>query len=283
MSPVVNPTPMALPEGPSAPGPCDWPVDTSCCPGWSEFSAPVQANAIAWATQILDALTGRRFSQCAINYRPCGPTCAQTFGYLTWPVGSPQSAGGGVPWMTPYINSGVWRNCTCEGGCSCKALCEVPFPGPVAQVMEVRVDGVVVDPSAYRMDTFRGVPTLVRIDGECWPQCQDMNVGVEDIGSFTIAYQPGELLPSAGQMAAGMLACEFAKDCVGQDCSLPQQLQSLSRNGVEVQVVDPNTLLDNGLTGIAMVDLWIRSVNPGRKSARGRIYSPDVRMIRTTA
>lgn len=282
MSPVVNPTPLALPAGPVAPGPCDWPVNTACCTGWADFAPEIQTNAIAWATQILDALTGRRFSQCAVNYRPCGPTCAQTFGYLTWPVGSPQSAGGGMPWMTPYINAGVWRNCTCEGGCSCRARCEVPFPSAVAQVVEVRVDGVVVEPGAYRIDHLRGVPMLVRTDGECWPDCQDMDVDVDDIGSFVIVYQPGELLPLAGQIAAGELACEFAKSCAGQDCSLPSQLASLSRNGIEVQVMDPNTLLEGGLTGLANVDLWIRAVNPARKSQRGRVYSSDVRTVRTT-
>lgn len=273
--PVINPV-VPGSSGPTAPGPCTWPVDTSCCPDWSTYSPSVQGNAVAWATQILDALTGRRFSQCAVNYRPCGPTCNTTFGYLTWPVGSPSSTGGGMPWMIPYVDAGAWRNCGCEGACSCRAACEVPFPGPVAQVAEVRLDGVVLDPTAYRMDIYKGVPTLVRTDGECWPKCQDLNLDVDDVGSFVIVYQPGELLPVAGQLAAGQLACEFAKACAGQDCALPQQLASLSRNGVEVQVMDPTALLDQGLTGLANVDLWVRSVNPFRRPQRSRVYSPDV-------
>lgn len=274
--PVINPVPFESTDPVPAPGPCDWLVDTSCCPEFATFSPLVQANAIGWATQILDALTGRQFSQCAVNYRPCGPRCGQTFGYLTWPVGSPQSAGGGVPWMTPYIDSGAWRNCTCDGGCSCRASCEVPFPSSVAHVVSVSVDGVFLDPSAFRLDSYRGVPQLVRTDGECWPQCQDMDTGIEDVGSFVITYKPGKTLPLAGRMAAGELACDFAKACVGQDCSLPQQLASLSRNGVEVQVVDPTALLEDGLTGLANVDRWIRAVNPARKAARARVYSPDI-------
>lgn len=271
--PVIEPVPAPVePTG----GPCDWPIDTSCCPDWNTYSLEVRDNATAWATEIMDALTGRRFAQCAMNYRPCGPRCGQTFGYVTWPVGSPSSTGGGMPWMIPYVDSGIWRNCTCDGGCSCRARCEVPFPGPVAQVTQVLVDGVVVDPSAYRLDLFRGTPVLVRTDGDCWPKCQDVALGTDEVGSFTIVYQPGEMLPLAGQIAAGMLACEFAKSCAGADCALPQQLQSLSRNGVEVTVVDPTSLLDNGLTGIALVDLWIRSVNPTHKAARSRVYSPDL-------
>lgn len=274
--PVINPTAPIPTPGPSAPGPCGWPIDTSCCPEWSTFSAQVQSNAAAWATQILDGLTGRQFSQCAVNYRPCGPSCNTTFGYITWPVGSPTTTGGGMPWMIPYVDAGVWRNCSCEGPCSCRARCEVPFPGPVADIVEVRIDGVVVNPLAYRMDVYRGVPTLVRTDGDCWPKCQDLNLDVDEVGSFVIVYRPGKLLPLAGQMAAGMLACEFAKNCVGQDCALPQQLASLSRNGIEVQVADPTALLENGLTGIAMVDLWIKTVNPARRPHRSRVYSSDI-------
>jgi hypothetical protein len=236
----------------------------------------LQAQATAWATQILDALTGRRFAQCPVNYRPCGPKCQGTFGYLTWPVGSP-SNGAGVPWMVPFIDSGIWRNCVCPGACSCRARCEVPFPGPVAAVTEVKVDGLTLDPSAYRLDMYRGVPVLVRTDGLCWPECQDTELGPDDLGSFTIVYQPGEPLPLAGRTAAGMLACEFLKACQGQACALPQQLQSLTRNGVQVEIVDPASLLENGLTGVAMVDLWIRAVNPLRKAQRSRVYSSDNR------
>lgn len=255
---------------------CDWPIDTTCCPDWATYPAGVQTDATTWATEILDALTGRRFGQCPVNYRPCGPRCLTGFGYLTWPVGSPQSTGAGVPWMTPYIDAGIWRNCGCAGGCSCRASHEIPFPTPVASVTEVRIDGLVLDESAYRLDYYRGIPVLVRTDGDPWPQCQDMDADANEAGAFVIVYVPGEVLPLAGRIAAGLLACEFAKSCQGQECALPQQLASLSRNGVEVQVVDPATLLDNGKTGVALVDLWVRSVNPSGRSQRSRVLSGDL-------
>lgn len=270
--PVIDPAPLAPVP---APGPCDWPIDTTCCPDWDTYPAGVQANATAWATSILDSLTGRRFSQCAVNYRPCGPRCQMGFGYFTWPVGAPAN-GAGYPWMTPFIDAGVWRNCGCAGGCSCKASQEVPFPEPVANVVSVLIDGVVLDASAYRLDKYRGTPVLVRTDGGAWPQCQDMDADPDEEGAFVIVYQPGETLPLAGRIAAGELACEFAKACTGGDCVLPQQLASMSRNGVEIQVADPTELLANGLTGVANVDLWIRSVNPYARAQRSRVYSPDL-------
>jgi len=274
--PVINPVP-AAPEPPQGvvPGPCDWPLNTSCCPDWATFPPQVQANATTWATFILDALTGRQFAQCAVNYRPCAPRCGMGGGYVTYPVNSPSASGAGGPWMIPWIDNGIWRNCGCNGGCSCRASCEVPFPDSVAAVMEVRVDGLVIDPGAYRMDSYRGVPTLVRVDGLCWPQCQDMDAMDDEAGSFVITYQPGRPLPLAGQIAAGELACEFAKACAGGDCRLPSQLASLSRNGIEVQVADPLTFFENGLTGISNVDLFIRAVNPTRKAQRSRVLSSD--------
>ncbi|MYZ38432.1 MULTISPECIES: hypothetical protein [unclassified Streptomyces] len=258
---------------------CDWTLDTSCCPGWADYSPAVQAAATAWAMGILDSLTGHQFGQCPVTVRPCGPKCQGYGGYMTWPVGWPGASGSGMPWMLPYIDgAGAWRNCLCgKGGCSCRARCEVPIPGP-ATVTEVRVDGIVLDPSAYRLDNGH---LLVRTDGECWPDCQDMNVGITEAGSFAVTLSPGLPLPPAGAIAAGELACEFAKACSGDaSCALPQQLQSLSRQGINVQVVDPQAITGDGLTGIANVDLWIRSVNPTSKRQRSRVHSPDVTPVR---
>ncbi len=69
---------------------------------------------------------------------------------------------------------------------------------------------------------------------------------------------------------------------MGGECALPDQLLTLSRNGVEVQVADPQALLDAGLTGIESVDLWIRSVNPAKKAQPSRVWSPDASRGRFT-
>lgn len=280
--PVINFV-VPSPAIPTEEGPCNWPVELDCAPDWATYPPGVQSAAAAWATYILWSLTGRRYGPCSITIRPCGPKCLGPNGYLTFPVNSGSTSSAGMPWMIPWIDNGVWRNCGCAGGCTCSATCEVALPGPVAFIDEVTIDGVVLDPSAYRLDSLRGIPVLVRTDGGCWPDCQDMDADVTEVGSFAITYQRGTLVPRAGQIAAGLLAAEFAKACVGQDCALPQQLSSLSRNGVEVTVVDPATLVDNGLTGIANVDLWIRAVNPTAKAQRSRVYSSDFRGPRFTA
>jgi hypothetical protein len=264
---------------------CEWTIDTSCCSGWDDFTPEQQDSATAWAVGILDLLTGQQFGQCPVKVRPCGKRCGWTGGYLTYPVSSGQSSGAGVPWMTPYIGAGgVWRNCACAGPCDCRARCEAYLPGPIASITEVKADGLVLDPVAYRLDGTATGPVLVRTDGECWPECQDLDLTDDEPGTWSVTYAPGMPLPRIGQIAAGELACEYARGCAGAgDCALPSQLISMSRNGVDVQVMDPQLLLDQGLTGLPNVDLFVKAVNPSRLTHRIRVLSPDLPDIRRVA
>lgn len=283
--PVINPVVPPPGPGPQPVPPtdnlCGWLIDTTCVPGWDDVPADVQEVASIQAAELLWMLTGRRFGGCAVTWRPCSPRCTGAGGYRTWPVGL--SATGNVgTWMFPFIDAGVWRNCVCPTACSCGARCEVPFPSPVASVTEVKVDGAVIDPSAYRVDVVRGIPYLVRTDGDCWPQCQTMDLDDTEVGTFAVTYVAGEGLSRAGALATGALAGEIAKACQGAECALPDALSSLSRNGVEVTMVDPTEVLQAGYTGVESVDRWIRAVNPAKKAQPSRVWSPDMRTGRFT-
>lgn len=257
-------------DGPCAP----WPVNTDCCATeWETYTPEQQTDAVTWASYILWAATGRRFGTCPVTVRPCGAGCVHGGGYMTWPVrlGSSNTAAAG-PWI-PYVDGGgTWRNCACPGSCSCSARCQVLLPGPVSSITEVTVDAVIVDPSGYRVDNLS---TLVRTDGECWPTCQDFNVTGPAEGTFEVVYERGTAVPLAGQIAAGKLACDYAKSCA-TGCVLPGNLSSLTRQGTEVTMVDPTEVLQAGLTGIHEVDLFIQSANPYRLRERSRLYSPDI-------
>jgi hypothetical protein len=89
-------------------------------------------------------------------------------------------------------------------------------------------------------------------------------------------------MPSVLQRAAGELACEWAKNCLGQACRLPQRVTSISRQGVSVSLADVDQLLENGLTGLTTVDNIIRAFNPYRLPSRMKISSPDLPTMRRT-
>lgn len=126
--------------------PCGWVIpDPLCCTDWTGFSAGVKAAAKDYAATVLWAATGRQYGVCTITVRPCGVRRRQSgwefFGY-DWTGGT---------WI-PYIFNGQWFNCVCPGICSCEPRCQVRLMGPVNSIVEVTVGGVVVDPSAYRVD-----------------------------------------------------------------------------------------------------------------------------------
>lgn len=250
--------------------PCNWDVTITCdSTTWDSYSAAVQTAAMEYGAFTMWAATGRRFGLCETTIRPCGQTCQNnTVGGYFWSEGS---------WY-PYIYNGAWRNCWCSnsgapGCCACAPSCQVYLPGPVYSIPATGVsqDGAVVSVDSWRVDNGKW---LVRTDGTCWPECQDYDV---DDGTDTlfVTYWRGLEVPDLLSTAAGMLAQEWAKACVGQACALPQRVTSIARQGVTMNNVSIDDLLKNGLTGLPMVDQIIKRMNPGNLPRKLRIASPD--------
>lgn len=253
-------------------GPCDWTIDTGCVPGWDDLPAGAQAVGYNLATYQMWALTGRRFGQCEITVQPCRQRkrlpLYQAFPVPGWGFYGSVGVGGGGP----VIIDGTWYN-MCGQGCRCKARCEVELEGPTttADVLEVTVKGEVVDPSAYQIQNNY---LLVRTDHGCWPTCVDYSK--QDPPEFTVTYRRGEPLFDALQNATGILAYEYALACVEDDrCRLPARLQSMSRQGVSVQVSIGTQYLDFGMTGLAEVDQLVININPYRMAERPQVLSID--------
>ena len=134
----------------------------------------------------------------------------------------------------PALVGGKWFNIACgacSSGCSCSSVSEVVLPYPVASIEAVRVDGVVLDPSAYRVDDWR---LLVRLDGGEWPRCNDLNLADTEEGTWSVTAQYGTEVPRLGQLAAGQLATQIAKACAGvSGCLLPSTtVRQVQRQGV---------------------------------------------------
>jgi hypothetical protein len=175
----------------------------------------------------------------------------------------------------PYIWQGEWFNsCGCGAtGCYlCRPRCAAYLPGPVASVSEVVVDGSIV--AAWRVFDQQW---LVRTDGECWPLCQDFNASTL---TFKVTYKQGVVVPDVILDAAGVLACEYAKACLGMECQLPSRVVNIARQGVTVSLQDIDTLLEEGFTGITSVDQIIRQANPHRLPGRTRVFSFDTQVAR---
>lgn len=251
--------------------PCEgWVPATGTCASWSGFSQEIRDYATALSTLVLWASTGRRYGRCLITVRPCGPPDPVL--YRTYPVQD------GNYWTLLGSSGGVIGPVTfgscCTAGCQCGPS-EVILPGPVSEVVEVQIDGVVVNSGGYRLDGDR----LVRI-GDTWPVSQDLGAAAGAENTWTIEYRRGREVPPVLQNAAGLFACEVAKARSGGTCALPARITSVSRQGVDVQLLQVEDFLEKGLTGFEQVDMVIRALNPSGLTSAPRVLSLDVPQMR---
>lgn len=247
-----------------------WPVNWGCVSEeeYDAFGEDVIAYAEDMAASTLRALTLYQVGGCSRTVRPCAATCNPgLLGSLGW---------------SPHINaSGNWVNVSCGCGrpepCSCGAVPTVLLPTPVGRVDEVVIDGAVLDPSAYRVDSGG---RLVRTDGGSWPLCQDMRAAPGEEGTFTVTYLNAYPVDPLGAWVSGRLAYEYAKSCTGGTCSLPSGITEITRQGITMEI--QLDMFAQGLTGIREVDDWTARYNPNRLRRKPRVYTPDLPEPRQT-
>lgn len=252
------------------------PVDQPCAPWASvddvkgcgpcaDASEEMLADALATSSAWLWRMTGKQYGICPVTVLPLGQSSCDPCqsGFWTW----------GSSW---YFDRA--RNCW-HGANGRYARNESRFGVPeirlgftnVQAVTQVAIDGEILDPAAYRVDDGRW---LVRIDGGTWPHNQDVTVTPPE---FQVTLEHGLPVPADGIVAATTLACEIVQACSGgKDCRLPKRVQTITRQGVSMVLMDPLTILDEGKFGIAEVDYFVKSVNPHGLRQRARVVSPDV-------
>lgn len=171
----------------------------------------------------------------------------------------------------------VWDSRTIQGHhLSCMRRCRldrIRIPGPVNDVTEVRLDGVVLDETAYRVERNSW---LVRLDGAYWPCCQDLSREADQPDTFQVTYHRGLAPSSTGVHCANLLAAEMVRAaCLSGDCQLPVGTTSLIREGVTYDIEAVADTFWEGRTGIAPVDLWLSNTNPHHRTRRAGVYRAD--------
>lgn len=253
----------------------DQPIWTCALPAGA---GAVTGTAVQAASDVLWALTGRHLGTNQLTIRPCRDTC--------W--------GGGWPFMSqwwefglyprPVFYEGTWYNITCGNcagnTCSCSVISEALMPAPVANILQVKVDGVVLATTAYRVDDYR---LLVRTDGGQWPICNDLTKNDTQVGTWSVTLNYGEQVSTLGQMALGELATQFVKLLLcNSDCDIKQPVQQLVRQGVTMNFLDPNEVFPNGHVGLYLCDLFIAIENPNKLANPSVVYDLDAPMYRIT-
>lgn len=261
-------------------GPCGtWELDLGCCLVSGGFQDPclldntpvpqviIDSMTLA-ASQFMWAATGRQFGCCTVTLRPlcvsqCPTDCTGLF-----------DSGYGFPWFPVHQADGTWTNVTCtQNNCTCTEICEVPLPYPVCSVSEVVIDGVIVPDTEYKVINNN---KLIRAkDAGCWPSCNNLTLPNTEEGTWSVTVTYGKPVPELVRLAANEFACQLIKKCVGRPCDLPQRIQSINRQGMSATFLDPMEFMSQGMTGIFLVDLAIKTYNPHRLYKKPTVVSPD--------
>ena len=155
-------------------------------------------------------------------------------------------------------------------GCNCKGPWALELPGPVDCILEVKIDTEVMPASEYRLEENR----LIRKEGN-WPTKQNVRADPGEVGTWSVKYDKGQRVPRAGERSSGVLAFELGKAAVGcYGCMLPKRVQTITRQGVTMAILDTFEDLEKGRVGIPSVDLWIQGIRQPRSAAHLPV-SPD--------
>lgn len=164
--------------------------------------------------------------------------------------------------------------------------CWLILKSPVQQILEVKVDGVVLDSGQYRLYDNRKLVRVPAAPGanNLWPLRQRLELDDTQVDTFSVSYQWGVPVPEGGKVAAQTFACQLAKYVNRDaDCALPDRVLSVTRQGVSQTLIDPSDLIKASRTGLYLCDSWLAAVNPHGNRRRPTITSPDdVELVRPT-
>lgn len=248
--------------GPSTSTCAEWCTEDDLCSPCNDYEqlGPIAADFFEMASNILFELSGRQYpGECSATLRPpgCEP-CENDCGERHRLPGGPRAT----------------------GLCGCGTTYRLELSNlPNATITTVKVDGVTLSPTLYRVDAHRTLVRLADPDGTNpgWPRSQRLDLPDTEVGTWSYTETWGKAPPPEGVHAAAVLACELALACDPENqskCRLPKTVTSVTREGVTM-ILSPSDFLDkDGKTGLWEVDLFIRAKNPDRIRRRASVWWP---------
>ena len=149
----------------------------------------------------------------------------------------------------------------------------VKLAGSVREVSEVKIDGVVIDPSEYRVDKEKYLVRLADADGnhQAWPGCQRLDLADTEADTFSVTYTYGQEPPLLGLEAAAELACQLAAAIGGGECLLPAGVTKVTRQGITIEL----GALKGGIAMLPLTSLFLETYNPNGTRRRALAWSPE--------
>ncbi len=210
---------------------CPWDIDIAdCCePLDIEPDDPRVASIIAQVSAMLSAWSGYAYGGCR-TVRPLDP-CGE-----------------------------------CRSGCCASGDCIVLHTA--SDVLEVRIDGEVVDPDEYHYDVARG--TLCAVPPLSWPNADPR---FESVGSLEVDVRIGSEPDSWALAVANELACELLASCMNdKKCRLPKNATRVTAQGVTIEMT-----ADELKYALPSVLSWVNTVNPHGSTRPARLFSAEAR------
>lgn len=256
---------------------------------WAEISdlcAP--CNDYSLDPQLLEdcllMASGVLYNLAPIKYPGVGEEtvrpCAMRRGYDSGPPSRRAGAHPGSGWWAEHGRP--WGACACNHEqVGCYSIPAVRLGAvPIVEIVEVKIDGEVLDPSRYRVDNWDTLVRLPDADGRNpgWHCCQRIDLPDTEPHTWSVKYKFGSEPPIGGVRAAASLGCQLALSMSPRDgvnCRLPRRVQSITRQNMTAAVIDPFTLFDKGLTGLAEVDLWLASERAKARGGPAMFVNPE--------
>lgn len=153
------------------------------------------------------------------------------------------------------------ESCVCSG---CGIMHRTRLrQAPVQHILDVWLDGKFLNRKQYVLLDYSVLG--LKTDEACGAEC------------IVVRYAYGTGIPPGGTLAVARLAEELLRASLGQDCSLPERVTSVSRQGMTWALLDPQEFLVDGRTGVYEVDLLLVALNPAKALARPKVFTPDSR------